>query len=224
MHLITITSLKHARTLTGTLSAPSKMPCSSYSFSPAHCQTGRKLAKIPGSVCHGCYAYDTAKEHGRGNYSYPSVQSAWKTRFDAMHNLETWKVGMKFQIAREGNAYFRWHDAGDLQSVAHLEAIAWIATQLPTIRFWLPTKEYAYVRKYLAKHHALPANLTVRLSAHMIDGPVPNMGLPVSSVSNHGKPVPAGAERCPAPENHGQCGECRNCWNAEVKQVDYLKH
>jgi hypothetical protein len=34
------------------------------------CKTGSKLAKIPGTVCHGCYAM-------KGNYTrFPSVKKA----------------------------------------------------------------------------------------------------------------------------------------------------
>ena len=38
------------------LSRTSKMPCESISLDARQCKTGSKLAKIPGSVCNGCYA------------------------------------------------------------------------------------------------------------------------------------------------------------------------
>ena len=48
------------------LSKPSKMPGYGYSL-PAHaCLTGSKLAQIPGTPCHKCYAM-------RGNYLYTRV-------------------------------------------------------------------------------------------------------------------------------------------------------
>ena len=42
--------------ITGTLSKPSKMPGWSYGIPAKECNIGSKLAKIPGTVCHGCYA------------------------------------------------------------------------------------------------------------------------------------------------------------------------
>ena len=29
---------------------------------------------------------------------------------------------------------------------------------------------------------------------------------------------------CPAPSQGGQCGDCRQCWNPEIKNVSYWKH
>ena len=56
-----IKTIKQALDIVGGLSAPSKMPCSSYSISATRCVTGSKLAKIEGTVCHNCYAL-------KGNY------------------------------------------------------------------------------------------------------------------------------------------------------------
>ena len=47
---------KQAREITGGLSKPSKMPGPAHNLPAAACTTGAKLAKIPGSVCSGCYA------------------------------------------------------------------------------------------------------------------------------------------------------------------------
>jgi hypothetical protein len=38
------------------LGRASKMPCATYSLPAQECKVGQALAKIPGSVCHGCYA------------------------------------------------------------------------------------------------------------------------------------------------------------------------
>ncbi len=55
--------------ITGTLSKPSKMPGWSYGIPAKECKVGSKLAKIPGTVCHGCYAL-------KGCYVFPNVQAA----------------------------------------------------------------------------------------------------------------------------------------------------
>ncbi len=51
------------------LGQTSKMPCPSYSTSARDCKTGSKLRKIPGSVCHGCYAY-------KGRYNSRNVKAS----------------------------------------------------------------------------------------------------------------------------------------------------
>jgi hypothetical protein len=47
---------KQAREITGGLSKPSKMPGPAFNLPASRCITGAKLVKVPGSVCHGCYA------------------------------------------------------------------------------------------------------------------------------------------------------------------------
>ncbi len=68
---------KEARQITGGLSAPSKMPGPSYNLPATQCITGAKLAKIPGSVCHGCYAL-------KGRYRFNNVKAAMARRLEAL--------------------------------------------------------------------------------------------------------------------------------------------
>ena len=55
--------------------------------------------------------------------------------------------------------HFRWHDSGDIQSVAHLKKIFEVCNNTPATMHWLPTQE----RKYLPLG-SYPANLVIRLS------------------------------------------------------------
>lgn len=136
--------------------------------------------------------------------------------------------------------FFRWHDSGDLQGVWHLERIVEVCERTPEVRHWLPTREYGYVAKFRAKGGEIPANLTIRLSAHMIDqAPVLPEDLrellddlPVSTVSTvslihtgfqivEGK----GSVECRAVEaRDNKCGECRACWDVRVRSVNYPQH
>jgi hypothetical protein len=63
--------------ITGTLSKPSKMPGWAYGIPAKECKVGSKLAKIPGTVCHGCYAL-------KGCYVFPNVQAAQYKRLKAI--------------------------------------------------------------------------------------------------------------------------------------------
>jgi len=51
----------------------------------------------------------------------------------------------------------------------------------------------------------------------MIDQPA------VKSWPNTSTVVTSGAT-CPAPSQEGQCKDCRNCWNKEIKNVSYGQH
>ncbi len=62
--------------IVGGLSKPSKMPGWAYGLPAAECKTGSKLAKIPGTVCYGCYAL-------KGCYVFPVVQAAQYRRLEA---------------------------------------------------------------------------------------------------------------------------------------------
>jgi hypothetical protein len=56
--------VSEARAAVGGLSKTSKMPCKSWGISAKACKTGSKLAKVEGTVCHGCYAL-------KGAYVWP---------------------------------------------------------------------------------------------------------------------------------------------------------
>jgi hypothetical protein len=202
-----------AESITGSLGKPSKMPGLAYGISAKKCNVGGKLALVPGSVCADCYAM-------RDNYSYPSVQAAHEKRFSGLSSV-SWADSMVFLIRRSGETYFRWHDAGDLQSFQHLLDIVRIAESLPSVAFWLPTKEKGLVYRYREVFGDFPPNLCVRLSGAMIDGNPPAYEGNTSTV--HKANAPIGSE-CEAYTRGGKCGECRDCWNRDIKNVSYPKH
>ena len=182
----------------------SKMPGLSYSLPAWACQTGAKLRKIPGTPCFGCYAL-------KGNYiRYPAIKKAQYKRLDSLAR-GSWTAAMVAQIKRQ--KWFRWHDAGDVQSVDHMKKILEVCRLTPDTNHWLPTQE----RSYLPDPEEVPSNLIIRLSGSKIDGPAPTAWTHTSSV------VTKGAS-CPAPAQGGKCKECRNCWNKNIKHVSYGKH
>lgn len=198
----------------GGLSTPGKMPWYGYSIPAEHCKVGGTLRQINGSVCSKCYAC-------KGRYRFPNVADAMQRRYDRiLENPSTWAGYMAALLDRKSRGdkqFFRWHDSGDLINQAHLDAIIWIARQLPHIYFWLPTKEYGLVRRNRAEIDSVP-NLAVRVSAPVIGQVLPNDGMPRSSVG-------AGIGKlCHAQERDGKCGECRACWNKHVPNVDYPLH
>jgi len=209
-------NFKTALDLIGGLSEPSKMPCYGYSIPASTCKIGAKLKNVAGSVCNKCYAM-------RGNYMFRTVQASLMKRFKSLSN-PFWVRAMTVAITKKvGTGYFRWHDSGDIQSVGHLKKIIQVCNNLPDIKFWLPTREYAIISKYLAKGGKFPVNLTVRLSSLMIDGPAPTgiatrFNLVTSGVSSNGNFT------CPASQQGNKCQDCRACWDKNVPNIGYKKH
>ena len=192
--------------ITGTLSKPSKMPGWSYGIPAKECKVGSKLAKIPGTVCHGCYAL-------KGCYVFPNVQAAQYKRLDSITDPR-WVQAMAAQILRHKSKWFRWHDSGDIQSLKHLAKIFAVARLTPDVNHWLPTRE-AWVKPYVSR---APKNLVIRFSMPMVDQAAAESWSHTSTV------VSGPGRTCPAPDQNNACGECLACWDPNVKNVAYGKH
>ena len=196
---------KQAKEITGGLSKPSKMPGPAFNLPASRCITGAKLVKIPGSVCHGCYAL-------KGRYRFNNVQKALERRRQALTSPQ-WIDAMTVLIT--GHEFFRWHDSGDLQSLEHLKNIFEVCKRTPKTRHWLPTREAQILKQVTPEE--VPKNLIIRFSSHMIDqGPV--KAWPWTST------VVTKDKTCPAAEQDNTCGSCRACWNRDVKNISYGKH
>ena len=197
--------VKEAIKITGSMTRTTKMPGLSYSLPAWECQTGAKLRKIPGTPCHGCYAL-------KGNYiRYPNIKKAQYYRLASLVR-DSWTTAMVAQVKRQ--KWFRWHDAGDVQSVDHMKKILDVCNQTPDTNHWLPTQE----RKYLPLPGSkIPDNLVIRLSGSKVDGP------PSTAWSHTSSVVTKGAS-CPAPSQGGKCRTCRACWTKSIKNVSYGKH
>ena len=124
-----------------------------------------------------------------------------------------WVEAMAVQIKNQ--KYFRWHDAGDIQSVEHLRKIFAVAILTPNTKHWLPTQE----RKYLLEvdPNEVPDNLIIRLSGSKINGSIPNAWEHTSSVVTENA-------KCPSANQDGKCMDCRMCWSKDVKNISYGKH
>ena len=197
---------KDAKKITQSLTRTSKMPGLSYSLPAWACQTGSKLRKIEGTPCFSCYAL-------KGNYiRYPKIKEVQYKRLDSITN-PLWVEAMAVQIKNQ--KYFRWHDAGDIQSVEHLRKIFAVAILTPNTKHWLPTQE----RKYLLEvdQSEVPDNLIIRLSGSKINGSIPNAWEHTSSIVTENA-------KCPSANQDGKCMDCRMCWSKEIKNVSYGKH
>jgi hypothetical protein len=217
-------TIKGCLPIIGGLSAPEKMPCESYSLSAFKCKTGSALRKVEGSTCASCYACT-------GAYRFPGTVNAMQRRLDSLSDPR-WTAAFIHILNRKRNAYFRWHDSGDLQSLNHLRNIVEVAKHTPRVSHWLPTREFAIVREYLRTYGEFPANLRVRVSAAMIDRSAPAEFEYTSEVCTVAPADPIadameGKRHCPAYKQNGLCSgdliDCRSCWST-CKTIVYPLH
>ena len=211
-------SIKEAELAVGRLSSPSKMPSYAWSISARRCNTGSKLAKVKGSVCYNCYAL-------KGRYMFNNTQDALERRYDAWSNdREKWVDAMIYLMHNKQHivnaGVFRFFDSGDIQGSAMLDDINTVAWASPTIRFWLPTKEYKLVKNY---DKEIAPNLVIRESAPTVDKGFSGY-THISTVYNADKINTAKGHVCPASNQGNQCGSCRACWNDKVSEVSYIAH
>jgi len=215
---VTKTKADVKRTLGITLSKPGKMPCKGWSL-PAWttCKAGRRSVLEHGdsAICNSCYAR-------KGNYQFPNVQEALQNRFRSTFDSR-WTDAMVILIGSD--SYFRWHDAGDLYSVAYLEKILEVVRRTPNTFHWLPTRESALVSDYFQTRR-VPANLTIRISGLEVNKYFKSNKFPVSNVTTSDEtPVHDGQRyACPATFLDAKtCGTCRACWNPEL-DIIYKAH
>ena len=221
-------TLKAATESAGKLSTRnSKMPGSTFATDAFACKVGDKLAQVKGSVCQSCYARKIQRLR-------PSVNVGWSNNQRLAVNLianapEKWVAAMVFQVEKaaikSGQPFHRWFDSGDLDSVEMLAAICKAAKATPSIKHWLPTREAGIVKAYRKQGGTVPRNLRIRLSATMVnDLPVnaaKRLGVSTSTVHKAGESYVG--HQCPAPDQSGNCGDCRHCWTSP-ENVSYRKH
>ena len=191
--------------LVGGLAKPSKMPGWAYGIPAAECKTGKKLVDVEGSTCEGCYA-------NKGCYIFPVVQAAQYRRLNSIKRPQ-WVRAMAALINSKKAKYFRWHDSGDVQDLKHLAKIFKVAKLTPSVQHWLPTRE-AWTQAYQDR---APSNLIIRFSMPMVNQPAAASWPHTSTVVTTGR-------TCPAPDQDNACGDCRACWDPNVKNVAYGQH
>ena len=183
------------------------MPGWAYGLPAKECKTGSKLVKVPGSVCHGCYAL-------KGCYVFKVVQDAQYRRLESTRS-PLWVGAMALIINSKKSKVFRWHDSGDVQDEEHLLKIFAVAKLTPTVKHWMPTRE-AWVKHFLPE---CPENLIIRFSGTMIDQPAIDSWPHTSTVSTNPE-----NRTCPAPDQDNECKDCRACWDPKIKNICYGKH
>ena len=219
-------SIKQAMPYVVSLSKPGKMETFGYSTSALDCKQGSKLHEIKGTVCEHCYAR-------KGRYAFTDVKECLDKRMDKILNEPYWTDAMIYilnhkRIKGKPLTIFRWHDSGDLQSMEHFRKIIEIARMTPTITHWLPTKEIKLMKEFEKTKEKLPKNLTVRVSAFMINGKTVKIkGMTTSVVITNDRMGKMPGLDCPVysdPKHGKKCGDCTACYEKTIRNINYLQH
>lgn len=244
-----------------------KMPGRHFSSSAYFCQTGAILMNKKDTPCSKCYAT-------RGNYATGTNISgnsrnslAIEYYQNVVGSFDLWEFALIKLIEHhsakteqikdaKGNIigivdplFFRFHDAGDIQSLEHLKAINNIALALPEVNFWLPTRELTYVKEFFDKNGDFAANLVVRQSQHK-NGKKPFNFAKYPQLLTSTVEWDKGKHNCPALTQHvekwvkkkgelklikqfgvcegialdGNYNSCRNCWSRDIPNINYTLH
>ena len=213
---------KQATMIVGGLSKPGKMPGFGWSIPAAECKRGSKLREKVGTACFGCYAC-------KGRYVFPKVQKALYKRLKSIQS-PLWIFAMSFLLKNE--EFFRWFDSGDLQSEEMLGKIVEVCKKTPNCKHWLPTREYAIVKRFLSQGNTIPENLNIRISADMI-GKLPTCKIMDSTTFStisltSDEEITKKAFNCPVSmvKDLKTCDQakCRKCWDKSEKHINYKKH
>jgi len=208
------------------LSNPSKMPGRGWSL-PAKksCPVGGKLASIPGTVCHGCYA-------DKGRYTEDGVAASLEARWarvkEAQVSIDSaalWCAAMAYLIEHQSPEVFRWHDAGDLFNDKYTLMIFTVIRMTPTTKHWIPTKELGSLARLVVREgHAVPRNVTIRVSAYRVGEAIAiPPGLRARGIRSSSVNVDESMQ-CPAYTQDGECRDCRKCWSRTVPNINYPLH
>lgn len=224
-----ITTVKAAEAVACPLANPEKMPGRAWGTPAKLCHRGGQLHKIGGTVCSHCYAL-------KNRYAMDPVQHAYERRFSAWkyRPKEEWLGAVTHLVNKQCAKvpYFRVFDSGDLWNEQMLKDWIEVAYRCPSVSFWLASRERHMIRAVM-KQTTVPENLVIRVSGDMLDGPAPSGFANTSRVStirskDTWRMLAAVNSNettfCPAPLQGNRCGECRACWDSEVRTVVYRMH
>ena len=234
----------HTTTL---LSRTHDMACYSWSIPAGHSCPSAVYGE--GTICGSCYAM--LNRYGMDNVADAQwLRFIW-TKHLLKHDPQRWIDTMVANIikvstkGKNATPYFRWHDSGDLFSLAYIKAIIAVCKATPMVSHWLPTRGWQTNRKPIAtdsKWHvallelsALP-NVVVRSSALDFNASAPTTPYgPGSSAYDDSVTVDDGMVTLDGVSHHacpksttdgGTCAacDCRRCWDTDGGDVAYYVH
>jgi len=195
-----------------------------FNTDPNECNTGSVLRESENSVCFDCYSISLCNFRDNVRVSY---KNNYDRLLDAMNNLGPTKVAeiVSFVIQKKGKQWVRDRDGGDCVSAQEFDMWNEVAHANPDVGIWKPTKEAAWLRKFLRRCKDIPDNIVYRVSSPNVDQPP--LKFEHTSVVYRKKKFDAVKEtaslvKCYAHKQGNQCLECKDCWDTDIKTVVYI--
>ena len=142
----------------------------------------------------------------------------------ALYNPDEYFSQILRYVSKIKSKFFRWHVGGDLLNYDYLLRVIEIAVAVRHVTFWLYTKNYELVNRYIAENGNLPENLHIMFSewdgTEMINPyNQPEFSCRLSGGNkNHSDKYFEALYKCP-----GNCDECiRNCRGCVVGETAYV--
>lgn len=193
------------------ISQNSKLDLPTYNGSSFVCPFQAKK-NCPSSVCSECYGV-------RGTFRFRNVKRVClSNELLWLENPKKWESDMMSYLSWHNPRLFRFFAAGELDSLAQLQAIMRVAASNPEVKFWLPTKRIDILKQI--EYSEIPENLCIRYSGYYIDV-VPGV-YPCESLARTGDENIVGFP-CPHDfdDTQAHCSKCKACWNREITVVSY---
>jgi len=195
-----------------------------FNTTPFECNTGAKLRKIAGSVCEYCYSCKLCNFRTNVEESY---RRNYERLVRALASLGVPKVAEIISeiITKKDRKKIRIKDGGDAVNEHEFDVWLCVAKQHKHRKFWVPTKEYQWIRRFFDRVSRIPRNVIYRVSSPMVDQ-APMKEFRYTSVVYTKDKYEAvkdtkSVKKCPAKWQGNQCRKCDHCYNPEVKTVVY---
>jgi len=136
---------------------------------------------------------------------------------------------LKRQIIRSNAMYFRFFSSGDFTTMDSFTKIIKLCSEMPNVKFWIPTTREDLLAKYVTSGNKIPDNVCIRLSNPVVNSPMPEAaksfwrkhGITFSETSTNKKLVNCHAS---VQKKNAHCDICRKCWDRENETTVYKIH
>jgi hypothetical protein len=195
-----------------------------FNTTPEKCATGRQLRKKKGTPCFYCYSWRLINFRKNVGESY---RRNYELLLSALNEYGVNWVAkiMEFIITKKKRKRVRIKDGGDVVSMEEFYMWLMVAIACKNNIFWMPTKEYKWVREFFRRAGHIPKNIIFRVSMPMVNQP-PSGEFKYTSVVYSLAKYDAVKEtrklkKCPAKYQGNQCLDCPHCYDPKVETVVY---
>lgn len=173
----------------------------------------------------GCYAINSAKRYH--NTTIPS----WGMNTLIMRNdLSGMFKQLKTELVKKKVTLLRYHSAGEIPNYEYLIKMVELAKELPDVTFYVYTKRFDYISKYMSENIEFPNNLVINISRWHDNTKNYNFdSLNTFAYDDGTDPELEKWVHCPAVDKRGKetgitCDKCGRCYKANRTKTAVYAH